>query len=275
MKIKTQKTKPRYGDKAKLANTATDAVIYLPEDTVDQAKLAMEASTIEAGDTSDLQPAAEPAPASFVEGEGSNDLMEAATLGDDPVIDPAPPLGEPIDASASLTDLEAEVVARELQAANKDKEPVEVTLSELSLHFIRDIGERLKPTWLKIVAWGNDVRDWTDKLNCKIKIAFEFYRDQVVEWSLNRVAEYEEWAAQQEAKRNFVRDEIGKINARLAAMEKAVDRSTKQAVDPAKLDKFVRALQQGRNANAANLHRELTGSTLAGAKLAVEALVAA
>jgi hypothetical protein len=260
-------------------------ITYLPEDTADQAKLVQEASAIEPGPT---EPIIEPA---INEPPPMTDAEYQEVLNKEPIS----------EAEAAAEILKAELAeANERNAEdNRDSpnaaldavaEPFHVRFSEFCITQIRDTEARLKNLGLVVIAKTNELGDWLTTRG-----------QDLYDWSMKQRLRLEEW---HEARRplraaeffvllerirlddeseprvkvaastdNIVK-ELNAVKRQLAAMEKAVNKAVKSAgqVDPDLLGKYSLALIQGRKIQAANLYRELSGSDLAGAKLAIEAL---
>lgn len=285
---------------------------YLPEDTADQAKLVQEASDIEAGPTSEtveptfvnnegsealLEAAKLEAPA----GDTPPPMTDAEY---EEVVN-----REPDDIPPPISN--HELVAAELREANErnadapltvdqlfDNEPTpwHVRFSEFCINHIRDANNRLNNLRLMAIAKGNEANDWLTK-----------QVQNLYTWSKAKVAQYEAWREEVRPLRasEFYRtleqvgttlldhgfldrkpandsDVVAVLANRLATLEKAVASNSKaisraikssRQVDPDILNKYTLAVTQGKNIQVINLYREITGADLAGAKLAVEAIM--
>lgn len=305
------KIKPK--NKRKPIGPNEGQIPYLPEDTADQAKLVQEASAIEPGPTSEaveptfvnnegsealLEATKLEAPA----GDTPPPMTDAEY---EEVIN-----REPDDIPPPVSD--HELIAAELREANErnadapltvdqlfDNEPTpwHVQFSEFCINHVRDASNRLNNLRLMAIAKGNEVNDWLAK-----------QAQDLHAWSKAKLAQYEAWREEVRPLRasEFFQtleqigvtlldhgfldkkptandsDVVAVIANRLATLEKAVASNSKaisraikssRQVDPDILNKYTIAVTQGKKVQAINLYREMTGADLAGAKLAVEAIM--
>lgn len=184
-----------------------------------------------------------------------------------------------VEAEASTTQGDAELVAQEID----DGTPHEPGLSESFNKWWTDstLAVRLQFGFFFACLMGK-VQDWTTKASLwlygKATTAYVWLADKATE--LGKAIRHR-WDYITPMSKGYFRDLAmmsrdnpdDSIVKRLAAVEGMVKSLVKRSnqVDPDLLAKYTLAVMQGRNMVAIELHRHMTGSTLAGAKLAVEA----